>query len=428
MKKPLSLRLSVSLAFLFLGIVLVLTYSAISRHFFFLGMDNIMSVNMENAARIYVTELPKAERNHLNSYRGYDMSHEWEHQPDIIKSKFKQPKHKNKLYKYVRGQLFERPDELYFLLLIEMNGETLYVSTNPKPMAANSVLIDININDSKKLLFYISSSIIFALTLVIWLILRRMSRPIRQLASWTHSLSPKTLNETPPNFYYPELNDLAYLIKNSLSSAQKSLEREEQFLSFASHELRTPISVIRNNIELLDKIKKASPEVCNPRFDTITDRISRASLTMKYLSETLLWLSRENNEALSTESIAIDHIIEQLAQESEYLLKDKQISLAILTEKDTLIDQPEHPVRIVVGNLIRNAFQHTQHGEITINQHGHVITIINESVNDNEYTEKSSLGFGLGLELTSQLAEKLSWIYETERESNLYKAKLTFNK
>jgi signal transduction histidine kinase len=428
MKNPLSLRLSVSLAFLFLGIVLVLTYSAISRHFFYLGMDNIMSVNMENAARIYITELPKAERNHLNSYRGYDISHDWEHQPDIIKARFSKPKHKNKLYKYLKGRIFQRPEELYFLIQTEILGESLYISVNPKPIAEDSVIIGININDSKRLLFYISSSIIFALALVIWLILRRVSKPVTQLACWTHSLTPKTLNEPAPNFHYPELNEMARLIKNSLSSAQKSLEREEQFLSFASHELRTPISVIRNNIELLDKIRTASPEVCNPKFNTITDRIGRASLTMKYLSETLLWLSRENNDDLSTESLAIDLLIEQLAEESRYLLKDKQISLAILTEKGTIINQPEHPVRIVIGNLIRNAFQHTQQGEITINQQGNVITIINESIHSDEYKETSSLGFGLGLELTSQLAEKLNWKYETKMESNLYKAKLAFNK
>lgn len=424
MKKQLSLKLSVALVFLFLGIVIVLAYSAISRHFFILGMDNIVSANMEQAARSYIDTLPTEIRQDSNKFSGYDISHEWSQQPTIIQQKFNEPKQANQLYKFIDAPWFSRPDVMHFLISLNVNGEDLYIS---KTVATSEIsrLISENIKQSKQLLFIISSGIILALALVIWLMLRRVSQPVSQLAQWTHSLNSKTINDAPPDFYYPELNEMATLIRTSLSSAQQSLEREERFLSFASHELRTPISVVRNNIELFAKLKQSSTTQDDSKFDHIIDRIDRASLTMKNLSETLLWLSRDHHDDLSRQSLALDEITEQLVDESRYLLTDKMIKLSVSTKVNSIIVQPEHPVRIVLGNLIRNAFQHTQQGEIAIIQTDNTITIINQHDDGDDY-RSNELGFGLGLQLTSQLTEKLGWGYSISNDQQQYQVIISF--
>ncbi len=424
MKKQLSLKLSVALAFLFLGIVIVLAYSAISRHFFILGMDNIVSANMDQAAKSYIDTLPTETRQHRNEFSGYIMSHDWSQQPSLIQQSFSEPKQENQLYKYIIAPWFSRPEKIYFLISLNINGEHLYIS-KISTVDEVSGLIHANIKQSKKLLFIISSGIILALALVTWLMLRRISQPVSQLAQWTHSLNSKTLNDLPPDFYYPELNEMASLIRTSLSSAQQSLEREERFLSFASHELRTPISVVRNNIELLAKLKQSSTISPEPKFDQIIDRIDRASLTMKNLSETLLWLSRDDNDDLSRQSLALNEITEQLVDESRYLLTDKMISVSVSTKLDSFIVQPEHPVRIVLGNLIRNAFQHTQQGEISIIQTDNTITIINEHDEGDDY-RSNELGFGLGLQLISQLTEKLGWGYSITNDQQQYQVVISF--
>ena len=424
MKKQLSLKLSVALVFLFLGIVIVLAYSAISRHFFILGMDNILSANMEQAAKSYIKTIPLENRQHSNEFSGYIISHEWSQQPTNIQQTFKQPKQEGQLYKFVEAPWFAHPDVIYFLISLNIREEHLYIS-KVATKAEASRLVGANIKQSKELLFIISSGIILALALVIWFMLRRISQPVSQLAKWTNSLNAKTLNNSPPDFYYPELNEMASLIRTSLSSAQQSLEREERFLSYASHELRTPISVVRNNIELLAKLKQSSSIPTDPRFDHIIDRIDRASLTMKNLSETLLWLSRDDHDDLSRQALALNEITKQLVEDSRYLLTDKSISLNISTQLNSIILQPEHPVRIVLGNLIRNAFQHTQQGEITIIQTDKTVTIINQNDDGDDY-RSNELGFGLGLQLTSQLTEKLGWGYSILNENQRYQVIISF--
>ncbi|HDY85714.1 hypothetical protein LCGC14_0566000 [marine sediment metagenome] len=426
MKKQLSLKLSVALGFLFLGIVMVLGYSTISKHFFILGMDNIVAANMEQAAKSYVETVPVDKRKDCNEFSGYIISDSWQDQPANIRETFIEPTQQDHLYKYIEASWFARPDVLYFVITVNINGERLFISEIATAALASG-MVGANIKESKQLLFFINSGVIIALALIIWLMFRRVSQPVSELAKWTHSLNAKTLKNLTPDFYYHELNEMASLIRNSLSSAQQSLEREERFLTYASHELRTPISIVRNNIELLAKLKQTSKIPEQPKFDHIIDRIDRASLTMKNLSETLLWLSRDNNECLSRQSLALNEITEQLVEESRYLLTDKRISIQLSTVPNSVIIQPEHPVRIVLGNLIRNAFQHTQQGEITIVQTPNSVTITNQYEYADELSNSNELGFGLGLQLTSQLTEKLGWTYSKINDDKIYQVIILFS-
>jgi signal transduction histidine kinase len=423
MKKPISLKLTISLTTLLLGIVIVFAYSAISRHFFFLGMDNIVSANMEQAAKNYLVLVSEEKQSVLQHFDGYDISHDWFQQPDTIKNRFDEPDDINQLEKFIVGPLFSRPDIIYFVIKLEVEHTPLFISKTSH--AANSSrLIGENIKESRHLLIIISTLVTISLALSIWLINRRISQPISQLGKWTHSLNSKSLSTPPPDFYYPELNEMANLIRNSLSSVQESIEREERFLGFASHELRTPISVIRNNVELIGKLKQSAQGLQQDKLERIIERIDRASLTMKNLSETLLWLSRDKEEELSVSTLSLDMVIQDLVKESSYLLKGKDIELTVRLDPNTKIYQPEHPVRIVIGNLIRNAFQHTQAGQVSIVQEGSQITIINATSAVPKDEKIQDLGFGLGLQLTKQLTEKLGWAYQTEELETTYTAVL----
>ena len=119
MKKKLSLKLSVALSFLFLGILIVIAYSAISRHFFMLGMDNIMSANMADVAKNYIEHPTK--RCELS---GFNISHGWPDQPENIQSIFTEPQQYNELHKYADSTFRSKPENIYFAIKLEMNETT----------------------------------------------------------------------------------------------------------------------------------------------------------------------------------------------------------------------------------------------------------------------------------------------------------------
>lgn len=152
-------------------------------------------------------------------------------------------------------------------------------------------------------------------------------------------------------------------------------------------------------------------EKTNGYQDKVIDRIDRASLTMQHLTETLLWLSRESSDQPMTTPLALDTLVSNLVEDLQYLAANKNLEIEVQTSPCTA-ELPEVPARIVLGNLIRNAFQHTWEGKVSIIQQEHHIAIVNEQLEPLQGTD--DLGFGLGLQLTEQLTTKLGWQYNNE--------------
>ena len=204
---------------------------------------------------------------------------------------------------------------------------------------------------------------------------------------------------------------------------QESLDREHRFLHYASHELRTPITIIRNNIELLHKIKEHTDPKRVAQQAKVIERIDRASLNMQYLTETLLWLSRNEMQTLPCKQLELDSLLGEMVDEMKYLLDRKDIELKV-EKHSCIVFLPEFPVRIVLGNLIRNAFQHTWEGCITIRQQDNRVVVFNPQ--SPAGADQNELGFGLGLQLTTQLIQKLGWKYIDESTTYTHKVSIIF--
>jgi signal transduction histidine kinase len=86
-----------------------------------------------------------------------------------------------------------------------------------------------------------------------------------------------------------------------------------------------------------------------------------------------------------------------------------------------IVNAPEISCRIVLANLIRNTFQHTIEGRITITLTRGKVTIINSS--EEKPVDSSDLGFGLGLQLTRKLAARYGWLYRDRVADNSYQSR-----
>jgi signal transduction histidine kinase len=417
MKAKISLKRLITVSFLLFGGTIVLGYSLLSAHFFIRGMDNIVTGGMENAALTYLASNKSLAEDELVNFRGSQLSRRWESQSADIRQVFTNPPQRSgELIKRDDSHWLERPDKVYFALKVDLENQSVYISRTLSRENVSS-LVGRNMADSMRLLLGVSALIALTLMLITWLLMRSISTPVARLNNWTQSLTPENLSQPPPDFLYPELNQMARLIQNSLSSVQRSLDREHRFLRYTSHELRTPISVIRNNIELQYKVLQQTASSLNPMQRDIADRIDRASITMQHLTETLLWLSREDHEKLPESVVEIDKLLLEITAEMRYLLRDKTVELIVET-RPYQCSISAVAARIVLGNLIRNAFQHTWEGQVMISQQGSQISIVNRQFNADIDVAPTELGFGLGLQLTAQLTEKLGWSYQNIANEN----------
>ncbi len=428
MKPKISLKWLLAILIPSLLIAIVFGYSMISANYFVRGMDNIISANMARAAETYIQTVSNDQRTKVNEFSGYTMSPSWDDLPKSMTENFNHaPKVSGDFLKYDPSGLLDRPDKLVFILLYgEHKGQPVEPIYIARVLTAKEALpmVGRNINHNMYRLIIYSSIVVLAVCGLLWIVYRRISQPVKGLYQWTRSLDKDNLQTDVPDFSYPELNGLAQLIQQSFYSVNESLEREQRFLRHASHELRTPISVIRSNIELARKInsKENNFNAACPEAQ-IVDRIDRASLTMKHLTETLLWLNRDKeDEVLAKVTIPLDQTVENLVEEMRYLLNDKSIELTVDTSPYQ-IENAEQPTRIVIGNLIRNAFQHTWEGRIFIRQENNQISIEN-TLSKTEETQKD-LGFGLGLKLIDQLTQKLGWAYKKSTNDETYSVTVT---
>jgi signal transduction histidine kinase len=415
MKAPnLSLRAVLMLTFASVALILVVGYSLLSSRYLIAGMDTLITENLVRAA---VAESRGEFVSEHSIYSSFRVTATWQGQPQDMTTRIAEPPQTLDQLQQLRiedGAQSEGEGEaeserrMYFYLMTEQAGERYYVSYQVSPDKVSQLVFE-NVTGSLKLLAAIGLGSVLLISLLVWWLWRRMTQPVTELGAWARSLNETSLQQDIPDFRYRDLNEFAAIVRNSLVSVRDALDREQTFLRHASHELRTPISVIRNNIQLISTLKQRSAETeTNPKELAAIERIDRASLTMKHLTETLLWLGREDHEDLPQTDVQLDQLLESLAGELKYLLQGKDVELEVTTKAHTST-LPEAAARIVFGNLIRNAFQHTWAGKVEIRQTGDLVTVVNTLESPDGDESVADLGFGLGLALTEKLCEQLGW-------------------
>ena len=407
-------------SFLALGLILIAAYLLVSKEHFIRGLDAAMASNMEKTARTFSEVIGAGERQQAREFSGFDVATQWSNLPAYARSAFPNgPGESANLQKKADRTLFSRPGSIIFAMRYDTANGPLYLSQKLTSPEASTVLPQAA-RQNRMFTLTVSVLVIGFISIVGWLLLRHVSRPMAKLRAWTHSLDNEKLSHPVPDFSYLELNEMAELIRNSLSSVQQAVDREQRFLRHASHELRTPISIIRSNIELQRKLAQKRERLADEQ--SIIDRIDRASLTMKHLTETLLWLNYEPDMPLQSQTVNLPELIRELAAEMTYLLAGKPVT----TEISTLpynCTVPLVPARIILGNLIRNAYQHCWEGTVIVEQRENRITITNPAESDaqNASTKPSeSTGYGLGLELTTTLSQRIGWHYTASRQGNVH--------
>ena len=127
---------------------------------------------------------------------------------------------------------------------------------------------------------------------------RRVLAPIRDITAIAATLSENNLsNRINIAGTQNELKDLANVINKMLDRIELSYNSQKQFVSDASHELRTPISVIRGYTDMLRRWGKDDPEVLAEAIAAI----SQETEGMKDLVESLLFLARHDKKTLMME-------------------------------------------------------------------------------------------------------------------------------
>lgn len=148
----------------------------------------------------------------------------------------------------------------------------------------------------------------------------RLSAPTIALLRETQSTS-NSPDSDQPTLAVPtspeEIHNLGQAFNELLTLQNQRLQHERQFISDASHELRTPIAAIRGNLSLIRRRGDAHPEVVPESLKFIDEE----SLRMQHLIENLLHLSRADRAQLTLTDQDLSFIVLQLGEHYQPTLK-----------------------------------------------------------------------------------------------------------
>lgn len=285
------------------------------------------------------------------------------------------------------------------------------------------------------LLFLICTSI------GIQLVLKGVFRPLHGLLDWLHCIQPG--KEVPPLDNPTKIREFRQLSDAALDMGNRSYkvyEEQKQFIENASHELQTPLAIVRGKVELLAE-SEGMTEQQMEQLDEIYATLGRAVK----LNKSLLLLSRiENGQYTEMEDVSVDEILDELLPDLMDIYEHKQVRLIRKREEQPFIIRCNHSLaQILVSNLVKNSLLHNREGgelQVLTTPTSLVIKNTGDVPLDGEKLfrrfyhgmdgKKDSTGLGLAIARSIALSSSLKLTYEWQdgmhtfrlvKESEIYR-------
>jgi heavy metal sensor kinase len=218
-----------------------------------------------------------------------------------------------------------------------------------------------------------------------WLLARRSLRPIALMTQTAQRISAFHLSERlEESGTGDELDQLARTLNESLERLDESFHQMRQFSADASHELQTPLTVLKGEIEVALRSPRSNEEYRNTLKSALEeiDRLAR-------LVEGLLLLARADSGVLQIDRQSVDlpDLIRRVHSELTDTAKERGVDLEKVTEESVKVSGDPILLRQLVQNLVHNGLKYTPRG-------GHV-TVSCRRDNESALLEVSDTGQGV---------------------------------
>ncbi|MGF1695754.1 HAMP domain-containing histidine kinase [Vibrio lamellibrachiae] len=252
-------------------------------------------------------------------------------------------------------------------------------------------------------------------------LIRSLSAPLSQIENKIHNVTPEHPDFT-VDTQFKETREIEKVLLESKQAIAKSFQREQEFSGFASHELRSPIMVIKGSSELLKKIPD-QPAIAIKAIN----RIERASDEMALLTDAFLILGKETIDVDSFSQIDLERLLRRQidALTSVIPLAEQTNSeryLLTINEAETC-HAPASLVTVVINNLLKNAFSYSS-DTVAISLSNTTLSISNPC---GELGDNKQGGYGVGLVIVGRICERMGWQYHQHQTQVNYETQIHFS-
>jgi heavy metal sensor kinase len=238
-------------------------------------------------------------------------------------------------------------------------------------LGVSTFSLDRSLEGLRTTIFYIGLP--FALLLASvggWWLAERAFRPINQIISATQQLSAQRLDARLP---VPEVDDelkrLSLTLNEMLDRLQKAFNSQERFVADASHELKTPLTILQGELEVLRQQPRSPAE-----YEEFLSSASEELQQLTQIVQNLLLLARADSgrPLAMKEDVSLDEVLLSVLERLQSFAGKSQVKLSLkIDEVENPSDEKWSYVRgdpdllaSLFFNLIHNAIKYSTSGQM----------------------------------------------------------------
>lgn len=210
------------------------------------------------------------------------------------------------------------------------------------------------VDDAVRVATFVSAAVFVVGSIVAWAIAGRVLAPLRLLDTAARTITETDLTQRIPVRGSDEIAQLTRRFNDMLHRLEASFTLQRQFTDDASHELRTPITIIRGHLELLDE----DPTERQKTIALVLDELDRMS---RMVDELLLLARAEQPDFLHLEDVDVGELTKQLHVKAQALgnreWRLERVGAGIIRADGQRLTQ-------AVMQLAHNAARHTTDGDV----------------------------------------------------------------
>ena len=267
---------------------------------------------------------------------------------------------------FYRGKKYTRPP---YLPDREHNFLDYYSITKtyqPKGYESIEVKITKRFAKNRLLILYTFGSFIFFLLVCLFIISRIQKRfskkfenSLDKLKMFTqdYNLDSEIRIHNEENFI--EFSILQKSFKNMLTRLEEQSQSQSNFVNNASHELKTPIFVLKGYVDMLNDWGKNDKEVLDESLIVLKKEIQN----MQDLTEKLLFLAKSKNLVVEKNNISLDNVLKEVIDNLSFAYPKQKINYI---SSEIFIDSDIALLKLLFKNLIENAIKYGKDNPINI--------------------------------------------------------------